>query len=365
MIPMTRIRTVPAAATLALAVLATASSAQESVLQIRASEIVLGDGERIEDGVLIVQDGRVRRVGRGVEVDARHPVIDHAGVLTAGLVACQTHSGAAKESRDSTRSLLPEARLVHAFDPDHPDFERALRAGITSVVLAPAGDSVAGGITAVVKTAHGTVVKREAHLALSLANDALGRPVQRSMFPFGSAGGSADEQGGPEHTDRGGLGQRSPTSYAGAARELRARFGETEGAFARARRGELGVLLEAWDRNEVARAIESLRTLGDQGVPIAFALDAPANDPDSLRLSAAMALAAGADRATVWRALTSDAARIARVDDRVGTLERDKDADFVLWSGDPLNLASRVEAVYVDGRRAWSADPDESSGDER
>ena len=87
--------------------------------------------------------------------------------------------------------------------------------------------------------------------------------------------------------------------------------------------------------------------------PVAFALDAPAHPPSALRLSAAMAIDAGADRAAVWRALTSDAAKIAGVDERVGTLERGKDADFVLWSGDPLSLTSRVEAVYVDGERAW------------
>ena len=56
-----------------------------------------------------------------------------------------------------------------------------------------------------------------------------------------------------------------------------------------------------------------------------------------------------------WRGLTSDAARLAGVDERVGALEPGKDADFVLWSGDPLNLASRVEAVYVDGELAYSA----------
>ena len=56
---------------LALALLAAGSSAQDgpTLLQVRAKEIVLADGERIEDGVLIVADGVVRRVGRGVEID--------------------------------------------------------------------------------------------------------------------------------------------------------------------------------------------------------------------------------------------------------------------------------------------------------
>ena len=82
---------------------------------------------------------------------------------------------------------------------------------------------------------------------------------------------------------------------------------------------------------------------------MAFALDGPAFDPQQMRLSAAMAVALGADPAVTMRALTSDAARIAGVAERLGSIERGRDADLVLWSGDPLNLTSRVEAVYVDG----------------
>ena len=54
----------------------------------------------------------------------------------------------------------------------------------------------------------------------------------------------------------------------------------------------------------------------------------------------------------MWKALTSDAAKLAGVEARVGALQRGMDADFVLWSGHPLNLTSRVEAVYVDGAAA-------------
>ena len=94
-----------------------------------------------------------------------------------------------------------------------------------------------------------------------------------------------------------------------------------------------------------------LAALQEAGVTVGFALNGPTNGGDQLRLSAAMALAAGADSAGVWNALTLDAARLCGVEARVGSLERGKDGDFVLWSGDPLNLGSRVEAVYVDGVR--------------
>jgi imidazolonepropionase-like amidohydrolase len=70
-----------------------------------------------------------------------------------------------------------------------------------------------------------------------------------------------------------------------------------------------------------------------------------------LRFGAVMCVREGVDAKVAWNALTSDAARIAGVADRVGTLDRGMDADIVLWTGDPLDLGSRVTAVYVDGAR--------------
>jgi imidazolonepropionase-like amidohydrolase len=54
-------------------------------------------------------------------------------------------------------------------------------------------------------------------------------------------------------------------------------------------------------------------------------------------------------RDAALRAITLEAARVAGVADRVGSIEVGKDADLVVFSGDPLDLSSRVIATYVDG----------------
>jgi imidazolonepropionase-like amidohydrolase len=64
-----------------------------------------------------------------------------------------------------------------------------------------------------------------------------------------------------------------------------------------------------------------------------------------------MCVRAGAPLEATLDALTSDAARIAGVGDRVGMLVGGRHADFVLWSGHPLDLTSAVVAVYVGGER--------------
>jgi imidazolonepropionase-like amidohydrolase len=76
----------------------------------------------------------------------------------------------------------------------------------------------------------------------------------------------------------------------------------------------------------------------------------------------ALAVKEGLDRETALRAVTINPARIMNVDDRIGSLEPGKDADFVIWSGDPLDVMSRVEQAWIDGRRIYRYDPERQEG---
>jgi imidazolonepropionase-like amidohydrolase len=385
------------------------------VLQIRAKELWTAGGTRIADGLLVVAEGRIRAVGKAAEIDPAQALVVHDGVVTAGLVGCYARSGTAGELQDDTRTVLASADARHAFDPRSREVERALQAGITALSIVPGPGNLVGGLACVVKTSGGRVLKPEAALALSLTNTALGRSTAQGGFFFGQAeagrdagaGDAAGElfaepDGGPESSGWSTRGTRAPTSYAGALATLRRLFARDAGVFARARRGDLPVTIEAWDRHEVLRAtalarelelagairgaplagdpevvaalkasglgvivgpysaaqttrsLASLAALAAAGVPVAFALDAPAHSPLDLRISAARAVRAGAPREAAWKALTEDAARLAGVADAAGSLAVGRDADFVLWSGDPLDLTSRPVAVYVDGQLAWS-----------
>jgi imidazolonepropionase-like amidohydrolase len=61
-------------------------------------------------------------------------------------------------------------------------------------------------------------------------------------------------------------------------------------------------------------------------------------------------VAAGLDRDTALAAVTLEAAHVLGLGDRLGSLEVDKDANIVLWSGDPFEPQARVEAVMLEGR---------------
>ena len=364
-------------------------------IQIRAKTIYLGDGNRIEDGVVVIEGGRILKVGRGVEVDPNVPILEHDGVLTAGMVVSHSWFGTNGRNHDASRSVLPEALVAHAYTPGHSDFKKALEMGITSMVLAPTAQNLAGGKTCVVKTS-GEMFEREAHLAISFSKESLRQGVQQFGFFFEAQEPLAvddglESTGGPQN------GGRYPTSYPGSMAKLEELMEDSEGAFASIKGGQMQVMMEAWDRNEVARAVswakkhnlkgalrgaplagelasmlkgsglgvilgpfdagQSTRSLksavdlAEAGVPLAFAGGSSGSDPASMRMSAAMAVAVGLDPVAAWKALSSDAARLAGVGDRVGRLENGMDADLVLWSGDPIDLTSSVEMVFINGKR--------------
>jgi len=56
--------------------------------------------------------------------------------------------------------------------------------------------------------------------------------------------------------------------------------------------------------------------------------------------------------------VTDQAAKAVAIDARVGSLETDKDGDFVIWNGNPLSQFTRAEQTWVDGRRYFSIEED-------
>ena len=53
-----------------------------------------------------------------------------------------------------------------------------------------------------------------------------------------------------------------------------------------------------------------------------------------------------------------NAAKVLAIDDRVGSLEPGKDADFVIWSGNPLSQFTRAEQTWIDGMQFFSLEKD-------
>ncbi|MCC8181824.1 MAG: amidohydrolase family protein, partial [Clostridiales bacterium] len=96
---------------------------------------------------------------------------------------------------------------------------------------------------------------------------------------------------------------------------------------------------------------ENTALLMQAGVPVAICTDHPENPIQYLPLGAALAVKAGADPEEAMQSITLRAAQIAGIDSRVGSITPGKDADLVVLDGSPLEVASTIRMVFIDGIR--------------
>jgi imidazolonepropionase-like amidohydrolase len=89
------------------------------------------------------------------------------------------------------------------------------------------------------------------------------------------------------------------------------------------------------------------------GVLTGFHTDDGITDSRLFLRSAALAVRSGMSRAKALYAMTMAGARMLDLQDRVGSLEVGKDADFVLLSGDPLSVYTKVLETYVEGKKVF------------
>ena len=97
--------------------------------------------------------------------------------------------------------------------------------------------------------------------------------------------------------------------------------------------------------------IDNTAILKRAGVQVAICTDHPENPEQYLPMGAAVCAKQGIEVEDAMAAITRDAAEIAGIADRVGTLEVGKDADIAVFRGHPLELSAAVEAVFIDGVR--------------
>jgi len=92
----------------------------------------------------------------------------------------------------------------------------------------------------------------------------------------------------------------------------------------------------------------------------AFHTDDPVNDSRWFLRSAGLAVRAGMSRAKALEAVTIAGARMLDLGDETGSLEVGKKADFVILSGDPLSIYTRVQETWIEGVKVFDLDdPDD------
>ena len=109
-----------------------------------------------------------------------------------------------------------------------------------------------------------------------------------------------------------------------------------------------GGKLEAINVNEHAAAI-----LEKAGVKVAINTDDDINSSRFIIREAALAVRGGMSEEGALRALTINAAEMLDLGNRVGTLEKGKDADFIILSGPPFSVYTKVLQTWIEGKKIF------------
>ncbi|RUQ97154.1 amidohydrolase [Labedella endophytica] len=364
----------------------------------------------IENGVVLVEDGRISAVGADLAVPEGWDVVDATGkVVLPGFIESHGHVGIHEEANgsagnDTNEMTDPNTAFVRAIDAvniEDEGFVDALSGGVTTVVVKPGSGNPIGGQTVAIKSWGGRTIDEQLVSGSVSVKSALGEnpkrvygekgktpstrlgvaSVIRQAFidaqDYAEARSAAARDGKPFSRDlakdtlvRVLDGELAWDQHVhrhddiATALRLQEEFGYrlvinhgTEGhklADVLAERDIpviFGPMLTSRSKVELKdRAIGNLATIARAGVRVAITTDHPVVPINFLILQAALAVKEGLDRDVAIEALTVNPAGFLGLDARVGSLTAGLDADIVIWSGDPLDTTSLAERVFIDGR---------------
>jgi imidazolonepropionase-like amidohydrolase len=374
----------------------------ETIAVVGAKVYTMGSAGTLDDATVVIENGRIHAVGRGIPVPSGARTVDaHGKVVTPGLFESYTQLGlvevfAVAGTRDATEQ---NDRLTAAFDVTDALNPRSTLLpiqrveGITRAVVVPGnGKSLLAGRGAAIHLGVGPNLIVRSPIAMFAALGETG-----AKLAGGSRAGAMlllkealdDAKDYAEHRAAWEKAERRP--YALSRLDLEAlgpvvrgelplvvqveRASDIEAALRLARERHLKLILAGCDEgwivaDEIAAAkvpvllnplsdlpatfehlgatLENAARLHKAGVLFAFIVGDPHN-ARNLRQLAGNAVAYGLPWDEALKAITVNPARIWHLDDRIGTLEPGKEADLVIWDGDPLELTTGAERVFIRG----------------
>jgi len=340
------------------------------------------DGHLKENVVIELDQGKIRSIAFDRPVPKGSDVVLFPdAVVTAGLIDVRSQVGAWGNVVESVNSIDPDASAIDAVDWHHRDFRTAVRAGITTVMVSPAPNNLVSGVAATVKTARNSgfspVLRDAGPMLLALGPSVWSydrAPTSRtgSLRMLSDALEKAAAGRGPSRLQSLVAGKLHGLVVCAEAMDVSSAlhlFGAQKVYVSIAYNGEehdlanelaglaSAVVVGPYTFSMTPHHLATAAALTASGVPVAFAANLPERPPESLRVTAALAVRYGMDAAAARRAMTVNPALIAGVSNRVGSLHPGMDADLVIFSDDPLRLDASVLEVYVDGIRVYAAAP--------
>ena len=356
---------------------------------------------------MLIKDGKIEKIADKISVTERMEVYNAKGcMIFPGFIDAHSHLGVAEEkvsvlndiSNEATTPITPTLRAIDTINPMDSAFHNALAAGITGVMAGMGSANPIGGQFAFIKT-HGRCVDDMVVLAPAAIKIAFG---ENPLTNYGTNGNMPSTRMGiagmireelffaKQYFEKRDRDNTEIDFHMEAYRELfegkiplKAHVHRVDDIFTAIRIAKefgLGLTLDhCTEGHLVAEKIAEsgypaivgpsltsrskkecsaldFKTAGilqKAGVTVAITTDHPVSRIQYLPLCAGLAAKEGLGEYHALRAITIDAARICRVDKRVGSLKTGKDADFVIMDGSPLEIKSNVLATYINGKKVW------------
>lgn len=390
-----------------LLLIAAPTLAQEKPQAYAGARILTVAGEPIEDGVLVIQKGKIIAVGPRTLTAVPKGTITHEvkGVIIPGLVDTHSHIGG-PSGGDSSGPINPDCRVLDSINVRDPAFRKAQAGGLTSVNIMPGSGHLLSGQTIYVKLRDGNTIediaiRDRAGSIMGGMKMANGTNSQRGgTFPETRARSASlmrtqllkareyiekidRADGDPEKTPARDLGLEALGEVLSGSRMVHHHTHRHDDILTVLRlqkefgfRVVLHHVSEGWKvAKEIAAAgvacsvilidspggkleavglrTDTCSTLANAGVDISIHTDDGITDSRLFLRSAAMAVRGGLSEKRALETLTIAGARQMDLAHRVGSLEPGKDADFVLLSGGPFATRTKVMGTWVEGKRVF------------
>lgn len=380
---------------------------QDKPLVLKGALVYPVSGAPIPNAVMIVHKGKIERIGpAGTPVPADAVMMDVTGkVIMPGLVDTHSHL-AGPDGADASGALSPDTRAMDAVNPTSDGFKKALAGGITTINIMPGSGYLMSGQTVYVKMREGKKIEdlllineRGVYGGMKMANGtnsmrtiagfpgtrAKSAAMIRELFvkaqeykaKFVKAG--KDSSKFPERDLR----MEALVEVLGGKRMVHFHTHKSNDILTALRlskefgfRVVLHHVSEGWKvADDIARAgapcsIISIDAPGGKmeavnlslttgaaltkaGALVGFHTDDGITDSRLFMRSAALMVRGGMSREKALEGLTIAGAKMLDLSNRLGSLEKGKDADFIILSGDPFSIYTHVEQTWVEGVKRW------------
>ncbi len=354
---------------------------------------------------ILVNKGKIIKIKENIIPTEGTEVFDAENLnVYPGFIDAHSHIGIAEDkissqndtSNENTNPITPFIRGIDSINPMDNAFHNAIATGITGVMAGPGSSNAVGGQFAFIKT-YGRCIDDMVVLAPAAIKIAFG---ENPMNCYGLNGNMPSSRMGIASLIREELFRarqyfsqnqsESPDFRLECYKELfekkiplKAHVHRTDDILSAIRiakefdldltldhctEGHLiaeeiaesgfpaivGPSLASRSKDEVSQSdFKTAGILHNAGAKVAITTDHPVSRIQYLPLCAGIAAKEGLGETAALRAITIDAARICRVDDRLGSLKEGKDADIVIFEGNPLEINSCVKATIINGEIVW------------